>query len=96
MRVGAPTPRLRSIEIVALARPPLYPAEIVCDPEVMSGEPIVRGTRVPAHTILACLRGGMSNVDIFQDYPTLPIDGIEAVIRWADANIGAKWRTAAE
>jgi uncharacterized protein (DUF433 family) len=28
--------------------------EVVSDPSVMSGEPVVRGTRVPAQTIVAC------------------------------------------
>ena len=82
--------------MVAFGRPPAYPAEVVCDPEVMSGDPVVRGTRVPAHTILACLREGMTKVEIFEGYPSLPIDGVEAVARWAEANFGSQWRTAAE
>jgi uncharacterized protein (DUF433 family) len=79
-----------------IRRPPVFPAEVVSDPEVMSGDPVVRGTRVPAHTVLACLRAGETHVEIFEAYPTLPIDGIEAIIRWAEANIGSQWRTAAE
>ena len=79
-----------------LRRQPVFPAEVVSDPEVMSGEPVVRGTRVPALTIVAYLRAGRTRVEIFEDYPTLPIDGIEAVVRWAEANLGADWQTAAE
>ena len=79
-----------------LARQPAFPAEVVSDPEVMSGDPVVRGTRVPALTIVAYLRAGRSRVEIFEDYPTLPIDGVEAVVRWAEANIGADWRTASQ
>jgi uncharacterized protein (DUF433 family) len=81
---------------MALGSPPLYPAEVVCEPEVMSGEPVVRGTRVPAQTILAELRAGTTRVEIFHHYPSLPIDGIDAVERWAEANLGREWRTAAE
>ena len=62
-------------------------------PVCMSGEPVVRGTRVPAETIVAYLRAGRSNLEIFEDYPTLPIDGIDAVIRWAELNIGPDWKT---
>ncbi len=79
-----------------LRKPPVFPAEVVSDPDVMSGEPVVRGTRVQARTVLACLREGSTHVEIFEDYPTLPIDGIDAVIRWAEANFGSQWRTAAE
>ena len=70
--------------MVALRKPPAVPAEVVRDPTVMSGEPVVRGTRVPAETIVAYLRAGRTNVEIFEDYPTLPIDGIDAVVRWAE------------
>ena len=52
-----------------IRRPPVFPAEVVSDPEVMSGDPVVRGTRVPAHTVLACLRAGETHVEIFEAYP---------------------------
>ncbi|GLH75196.1 hypothetical protein SSBR45G_01040 [Bradyrhizobium sp. SSBR45G] len=68
-------------------------SDVVCDPTVMSGDPVVRGTRVPAETILAYLRAGYSAQEIFTDYPSLPIDGIDAVIRWAEATHGADWRS---
>ncbi len=80
--------------MVALRKPPVVAAEVVSDPSVMSGEPVVKGTRAPAETIVAYLRAGRSNVEIFADYPTLPVDGIEAVIRWAEAVPGPEWRTA--
>jgi uncharacterized protein (DUF433 family) len=78
--------------MVALRKSPPMPAEIIADPSVMSGDPVVRGTRVPAATIVAYLRAGRSKREIFEDYPTLPIDGIDAVIRWADATQGSDWR----
>lgn len=70
---------------------PRVRAEVVSDPSVMSGEPVVRGTRVPARTIVAYLRGGYDARQIFEDYPSLPVDGIEAVIRWAEETYGADW-----
>lgn len=77
----------------ALQRVPSIKAEVVSDPSIMSGDPVVRGTRVPAETILAYLRGGHTAREIFEDYPSLPVDGIEAVIRWAEATYGADWKT---
>ena len=56
---------------------PATRAEIVCDPTVMSGDPVVKGTRVPAETIIAYLRAGHSPREIFEDYPSLPTDGID-------------------
>jgi uncharacterized protein (DUF433 family) len=82
----------RRVPMVALKNRPAIAAEVVTDPSVMDGVPVVRETRIPAATILAYLRGGHSHRDIFEDYPTLPIDGIEGVIQWAEATYGPDWR----
>ena len=79
--------------MVALRKSLPVPAEVVTDPSVMSGEPVVRGTRIPAETVLAYLKAGYSSREIFEDYPSLPLDGIEAVERWAGAIHGEAWRT---
>jgi uncharacterized protein (DUF433 family) len=70
------------------------PVEIVRSPEIMGGEPTFRGTRIPVETILVYLCGGCSRVEIFDDFPRLPLDGIEAAIAWAEKNVGANWRNA--
>lgn len=67
--------------------------EVVSDPTVMSGEPVVRGTRILAATILSYLRSGCPAEEIFRDYPSLPVDGIEAVIRWAESTYGPEWKS---
>ena len=56
------------------------PAEITSNPDIMGG------MRVPAMTIVAELREGSSDSDIFDGYPSLPFDGIDAVREWAKAN----------
>jgi uncharacterized protein (DUF433 family) len=72
---------------MALAKAkPIFPAEVSSNPEIMGGMPCVRGTRVPAMTIVAELRAGASREEVFHHYPSLPIDGIEAVRRWAEEN----------
>jgi uncharacterized protein (DUF433 family) len=73
---------------------PRAKAEVVSDPTVMSGEPVVRGTRVPAQTIIAYLRGGYDARQIFEDYPSLPVDGIDAVVRWTEVIYGTDWQAA--
>jgi len=78
--------------VVALRKRPIVPAEIVSDPSVMSGAPVVRGTRVQAETILTYLRAGHSSREIFEDYPSLPIDGIDAARAWAEATYGPDWK----
>jgi uncharacterized protein (DUF433 family) len=80
--------------MTALRKSLTIPSEVVRDPSVMSGDPVVRGTRVPAMTIVAYLRAGRTNREIFEDYPTLPVDGIDAVIAWAYQELGHDWRIA--
>jgi uncharacterized protein (DUF433 family) len=65
--------------------------EVVADPDVMSGDPCIAGTRVLAETIVVNLRAGYPIDRIFQAYPTLPEGAIEAAIRWAEA-AGIDWR----
>jgi uncharacterized protein (DUF433 family) len=82
--------------VVTLRKRPIVPAEIVSDPSVMGGAPVVRGTRVQAETILTYLRAGHSNREIFEDYPSLPVDGIDAAIAWAEATYGPDWKKKAD
>jgi uncharacterized protein (DUF433 family) len=68
------------------------PATIVRNPDIMGGVPTIRGTRIPVEVILLYLRSGCSREEIFSDYPSLPLDGIEAVMAWAENEIGPEWR----
>jgi uncharacterized protein (DUF433 family) len=79
--------------MVALQKRPIVQAEVISDPAVMDGIPVVRGTRIPAETILDCLRADVGHREIFEDYPSLPVDGIDAVIRWAQKTYGPDWRS---
>ncbi|MGU3559783.1 DUF433 domain-containing protein [Methylobacterium radiotolerans] len=65
--------------------------EIVSDENIMSGDPCVAGTRIPAETIVANLKAGHPIDEILAAYSTLPAGGIEASIRWAEAR-GIDWR----
>ena len=58
-------------------------AAVVVDKHILGGTPVVAGTRVPAATVLAYLREGLSDADILRDYPSLPEQAIDAVRRWA-------------
>jgi uncharacterized protein (DUF433 family) len=42
--------------------------------------------------ILVYLRAGHSREELFSDYPRPPLDGIEAAVGWAEANLGPHWR----
>jgi uncharacterized protein (DUF433 family) len=82
------------MEMAAPRRTAAVSTDVVSDPTVMSGEPVVRGTRILAGTILSYLRTDSPAEEIFRDYPSLPVDGIDAVVRWAEATYGPDWKSA--
>lgn len=61
-------------------------AELVTsDPDVMHGQAVIRGSRIPVSVVLDCLAAGMSEEAIRAQYPTLPDGAIQAAIAYAAA-----------
>jgi uncharacterized protein (DUF433 family) len=59
-------------------------AELISsDPDVMHGQAVIRGTRIPVSVLLDCLAGGMSEEAIRVQYPTLPDGAVHASIAYA-------------
>lgn len=58
---------------------------ISVDPEVRSGKPCVRGTRITVYDVLEYLAGGMSEDEILADFPDLTRDDIRACLAFAAA-----------
>jgi uncharacterized protein (DUF433 family) len=56
---------------------------IVCNPAMLNGKPIVKGTRISVALILKCLSSCMSKEDVLQGYPTLTQKGLEAALEFA-------------
>ncbi len=53
-------------------------ALITTDPQVMSGQAVLAGTRVPVSVILDCLAAGVTSQQILAEYPTISEAGIRA------------------
>lgn len=60
-----------------------YLNRIVIDPAVRFGKPTVRGTRITVEDVLSYLAGGMSEAEIFGDFPELQSDDIRACLAFA-------------
>ena len=58
---------------------------IVIDPDICNGQPIVRGTRVTAQTILEFLAAGDSVADILDGFPSLEKDDVLACLEFSSA-----------
>lgn len=60
---------------------------ISCDSDVVSGTPVFRGTRVPVTTLYDYLLSGQSLAEFYDDFPTVPKEHVEAVLRSARAHV---------
>jgi len=56
---------------------------IALDPEILTGKPIVVGTRISVEMVLGLIAAGWSEADIVADYPTLDRERILACVAYA-------------
>lgn len=56
---------------------------IVSDPEILVGKPAVKGTRLSVDLILDRLADGWTTEDLFQAYPRLTPEALQAVFAFA-------------
>jgi uncharacterized protein (DUF433 family) len=58
---------------------------ITVNPNVRSGKPCIKGTRITVYDVLEYLAGGMSEDEILADFPDLKRDDIRACLSFAAA-----------
>ena len=56
---------------------------IVSDPEILVGKPALKGTRLSVDLILDRLADGWTTEDLFQAYPRLTPEALQAVFAFA-------------
>ncbi|MEB3214120.1 MAG: DUF433 domain-containing protein [Leptolyngbyaceae bacterium] len=61
---------------------PMAP-EIISDPKIMMGKPVVAGTRITVELILTKLAAGESVEQILAAHPSLTTDGIQSALAFA-------------
>jgi uncharacterized protein (DUF433 family) len=62
-----------------------YRKYIAIDPEVRSGKPCVRGTRITVGDVLGYFAAGMTEKEVTTDFPELTHDAILACFAYAAA-----------
>jgi uncharacterized protein (DUF433 family) len=55
-------------------------------PDVLSGTPVIEGTRIPVHDVAASVEAGLSKARILAAYPSLNADKIDLAALYAKAN----------
>jgi uncharacterized protein (DUF433 family) len=58
---------------------------VVTDPEIMGGEPMLRGTRIPVHMIAGLLAQGSTQTELLEAYPRLTAEMIRLAPVYAAA-----------
>ena len=56
---------------------------IVCNPAILSGKPVVKGTRIAVAQILQYLASGMTVDDVLREFPPLTREGVKAALDFA-------------
>lgn len=62
---------------------------VVCDPSVMVGKPVIKGTRLTVEFILNLLAHGSTIDDIVDEYKGLTRDDIRACLLFASQSLTA-------
>ena len=60
-----------------------YRERISIDPEIRSGKPCVKGTRIAVADVFDYLGGGMSIAEVLEDFPDLTEEDIRACFAYA-------------
>lgn len=60
-----------------------YPERIIVDPEILTGKPVVRGTRIPVELVLKRLAQDLDVQTLMEAYPRLTVEDIKACLEYA-------------
>lgn len=63
---------------------------IVLDPDILAGNPVIKGTRLAVEFIIDLLARGWSEDDILRNYPGLAHEDILACLEYASALLRAE------
>lgn len=56
---------------------------IVSDPDILSGKPIIKGSRISVQLILEWIASGANIANIADEFPHLPPEGIKEAVIYA-------------
>ncbi len=60
---------------------------IACNPEILGGKPVVKGTRISVEIILEWLASGSTPEEIVAEYDQLSVEDIQQALRYAAASV---------
>lgn len=60
---------------------------IVIDPEILTGKPIIKGTRLAVEFVIDLLAQGWSEEEILRNYPGITKEDIQACLAYASETL---------
>ena len=63
---------------------------IVLDPDILTGKPVVKGTRLAVEFVIHLLAQGWSEADLLKNYPGLTHEDIQACFAYASELLHAQ------
>lgn len=60
---------------------------IVCDPEILGGKPLIKGTRISVEILLEWLASGATAQEIVEEYHQLTLEDVQQALRYAAASM---------
>ncbi len=66
------------------------PSRLMIDPEILSGKPVIRGSRIAAEFIIDLLAAGQSESQILESYPGIIREDILACLAYA-SELAHEW-----
>lgn len=64
-----------------------YRKYITVNPKVMTGKPVIAGTRIPVDLVLKKLAQNMDVEELLRDYPRLKVEAVRAALEYAGETI---------
>jgi uncharacterized protein (DUF433 family) len=66
-----------------MANPINYSDHIIVDPEILTGKPVVKGTRIPVEQVLEYLAYNPDLQNLFAAFPRLKLEDVQACLAYA-------------
>jgi len=63
---------------------------VILDPAVLTGKPVIKGTRLAVDFIIGLLAEGWSEADILENYQGVALEDIRACLAYAQERLGTE------
>ena len=67
-----------------------WETRIVIDPNILTGKPVIKGTRLAVEFIIELMAQGWGEKEILENYPGLQHEDIQACLRYASLVLRAE------